>query len=132
MVLARILSTEGPYLEAQLEVAGQRLVVMDEFSVDTRIAAVPGADVEFEFTFMLDEQEDWESIFSGNPERKMGLDSVGSWKYRAFGRILNVDPVIVDCGLFKVEGVIATHDEQVVGSYIAFTISRLGGYAHTT
>ena len=126
---AKLISTEGPYLEAVLEIEGTKIHVMDEFSLDIESSPKIGDEFDFEFSNMADEDESWESIFSGNPERKIGVEQISGWKYRCFGKIISVDPVVVDCGLFKEEEVVSTHDEKVVGEYIAFTISRLGGYA---
>jgi hypothetical protein len=91
MARARLISTQGPWLE-------------------------------------LLEPETWESIFASNPGNKIGLEPISGWSYRAFGRVISIAPVIVDCGLLRVEGVVHTHDPSVIGAYVAFTISRLGGY----
>jgi hypothetical protein len=131
LIRAKLLSTAGPYLEAKIEVNGQTLVVMDEFSVDADESPKIGSYVDLDFTFEIDHQESWESIFSGNSDQKVGVDPIEGWSYRAFGQVLSISPVVVDCGLFKVEGIVATHDMRVVGSFVAFTILRLGGYAYS-
>jgi hypothetical protein len=59
----------------------------------------------------------------------MDVDHLESWRYRAFGKVVSIKPVLVDCGLLSVEGVVHTHDPRVIGEYVAFTISRLGGSA---
>ena len=130
MTFAHFISTEGPYLEAQIEVNGQHYCVMDEFSVDERCIPSQGTDIEFEFSPTLDEEESWEHIFAGNPEKKAGLERICGWKYRAYGKVVSINPVVVDCGLLKVEAVIHSNDPKVIGESVAFTISRLGGYAH--
>lgn len=130
MPRAQFISTEGPFLEAQIEIDGQRYSVMDEFSVDERCVPAPGAEIDFEFSAYLDEDDSWESIFSGNPDNKIGLEQISGWKYRAYGKIVSINPVVVDCGHLQVEGVINTNDPKVIGESVAFTISRLGGYAY--
>jgi len=130
MPLTRFHSTQGPYLEAIIEVNGVLLTVMDEFSVDERNMPNIGAEFEIDFNTLLDEDESWESTFSGNPESKIGLINLAGWKYRAYGRITSINPVVVDCGLLAVEGVIQTNDSRVIGEFVAFTINRLGGYGH--
>lgn len=130
MVRARLISTAGPYLEAQIEVDGVVFTVMDEFSVSTRTALKPGEEFDYEFSAELLEDEEWEQIFSCNPDGKVGLVPLGSWRYRAYGKVISVNPVIVDCGLLEVEGVVSSHDPALVGENVAFTISRLGGYAY--
>lgn len=132
MTQARFISTDGPYLEAIIEINGVRLCVMDEFSVSVEGTPEPGEEIDFEFSPFIDEEESWESIFSGNPDGKVGLEPINGWKYRAFGKIISIKPVVVDCGLLKVEDVINTNDQNVIGEAVAFTITRLGGYAYTT
>lgn len=130
MVRAKLISTEGPYLEAQIEVEGRRLCVMDEFGVHAASAPQPGQEFDFEFSPTLEDDEEWEAIFNGNPDGKVGLEGLGGWRYRAFGKITGISPVIVDCGLLEVEGVVNSNDPRIIGEAVAFTISRLGGYAH--
>ena len=130
MPLARFHSTEGPYLQAIIEIDGVCLTVMDEFSVDARNIPSIGTEFEFEFNTVLDENESWESTFSGNPDSKFGLENLAGWRYRAYGRIISINPVVVDCGLLAVEDVIQTNDPRVIGESVAFTIEVLGGYVH--
>jgi hypothetical protein len=132
MVRVKLISTEGPYLEAIIEVQGQRLCVMDEFSVCAASSPTVGEEIEFDFSPLLDEEEEWEAIFSGNPEERMGLEQLSGWCYRAFGKVVSVNPVVVDCGLFHAEGVVNSSDSRLIGESVAFTITRLGGYAYAT
>lgn len=132
MAHAKLISTKGPYLEAVIEVGGQFLHVMDEFSVSAETAQKVGEVFEFEFSPFIDEDESWEGIFSGNPQHRKGLESIAGWRYKAFGQVIQINPVVVDCGLFQVEDVVSSNDPQLVGEWVAFTITRLGGYAYTT
>ena len=126
---AVLVSTEGPYLEAVLEIDGQHYCVMDELTLDVDTMPKVGECFEIEFSNLLDEDESWESIFRSNSERKKGIEQIDGWKYRAFGQIISIDPVKVDCGVLIEEDVINTHDPKVIGEYVGFTISRLGAYA---
>ena len=126
---AKLLSTEGTYLEAIIEINGREYRVMDELTLDVESMPKVGEAFEFEFSNMLDEDETWESIFQGNPEKKKCLEHIQGWRYRAYGEIISIDPIKVDCGVLIEEDVVNTHDPKVVGEYVAFTISRLGGYA---
>jgi hypothetical protein len=132
MVHAKLISTEGPYLEAVIEVGGQLLHVIDEFTVSAETAPKIGEEFEFEFSSFIDEDEPWEEIFSGNPEHRKELKSIAGWKYKAFGQVMQINPVVVDCGLFQIEGIVSSNDQGLVGEWVAFTITRLGGYAYTT
>lgn len=126
---AKLLSTEGTYLEALIEIEGYEYCVMDELTLDVESMPNVGEAFEFEFSNILDEEETWESILQGNPEKKKCLEQIHGWKYRAYGQVTSINPVTVDCGVLVQENVIHTHDPKVIGEYIAFTISRLGGYA---
>ena len=122
-----MISTEGPWLEAVIEVDGHRFTIMDEFSLDAETCPKAGEQIELEFSTLLLEDEPWKAIFAANPSRRVGLDHLGGWRYRAFGRVISIEPVVVDCGLLRIEDVVHTHDSRVIGEYVAFTVSRLGG-----
>ena len=130
MKRARFLTTEGPYLEAFFQVEGQVLCVMYEFSVDERGLPKQGDEIELEFTASVLEDEAWEEIFAGNPEHKVGLEQIDGWRYTAYGQVISIAPVQVNCGLLTVQDVVHTNDSRIVGEYVRFTISRLGGCAH--
>ncbi|UQV43686.1 hypothetical protein KIV45_17285 [Janthinobacterium lividum] len=69
IVAATFIATEGDYLEAIIEVAGQRLHVMDEFG-GVQMAA--GAQVQLELWPMPSEMNDWDAIFRANPGQGEG------------------------------------------------------------
>ncbi|GAA0404647.1 hypothetical protein GCM10009133_11590 [Cocleimonas flava] len=123
---AIFISTEGEYLQAKIEVNGQPYYVMDEFSSEnSKNGEIVNLDI---FSGLEDESEEWESIFNGNPDELKKLQHQSGWKYRAYGKIISIKPVIVDIGLFETEAPfqIQSNDIKVIGSYIAFTIQRLG------
>jgi hypothetical protein len=129
MALVKLISSNGPGGEALLEVSGQTVCVIDEMSWDIRTAPKPGDEFEFEFSNELDGNESWDDLFGGNPDKRIGIEQIEAWEYLAFGKIISVDPVQVDCGLFVQSNVLHTHDPLVVGEFIGFKIFRLGGYA---
>jgi hypothetical protein len=129
MALVKLISSKGPGGEALLEVSGQTVCFVDEMSWDIRTAPKPCDEFEYEFSNELDEGESWEDLFSGNPDKRIGIEQVEAWEYLAFGKIISIDPVQVDCGLFVQPNVLHTHDLLVVGEFIGFKILRLGGYA---
>ncbi len=128
MPLATLISTQGPYLEALLEIDGVRYCVLDEFSVCADTAPKTGDTFEFRFCAELAGDESWDAQFSGNPDQRIGLQSLGGWAYRAFGKVLSVSPVIVECGVLQVEDVVCSNDPALIGEYLSFTLTRLGGY----
>lgn len=116
---ARLISTDGEYLEARIEIDGTVLHVMDEFS-----PASCGELLEVELIAMLDETESNNQILEGNPERKRCLERIDGWSYRAFGIICSQSPVTVDCGLVTFEDEIDVSGDGI-GQSVAFTITRL-------
>ena len=75
----KFLSTEGDHLEACVEVKGQTLHVMDEFG-GSRLS--PGEEIELDiYPGLLYEDESWESMFSGNPNKEKRLEHQSGWRY---------------------------------------------------
>jgi hypothetical protein len=122
---AKLLSTAGPWLEAVIEIDGETYSVMDEFSMDDRPAPSLGSCFEVEFSAFMDGDDSWDSMFSSNPECLRCLLPSEGWSYRAYGCIVSISPVVVDCGLLLVPDVLHTSDPRVIGEFISFAISRL-------
>ncbi len=126
---AKFLSSEGEYLDATIEVNGKLLHVMDEF---TRDGLYSGDIVNIEiFPGIYDESEEWESMFSGNPDARKDLEHQSGWCYRAYGIISSINPVMVDVGLLEIEAPIQSNDDRLVGEPIAFTIKRFDASSTT-
>ena len=126
----KLIKTEGPWLAATVQYGERQLCVMDEFTVDERFAPKPEEAFDVELSALIDEQPTWEEMFAGNPNKTKGIEHLSGWSYRAFGRIVSIHPVIVDCGILSVPDVLHTNDSRVVGEFIAFTISRLDATLH--
>ncbi|WP_219136917.1 hypothetical protein [Janthinobacterium sp. UMAB-60] len=122
VVTATFIATEGDYLEAVIEVDGQRLHVMDEFG-GVQLAA--GTLFQAELWPMVSELGDWDAIFRANPGREKRLVRLDGWRYLALGVVVSVDPVVCDCGLLQLENPFTTHDARCVGAYIGVTLARL-------
>ena len=122
IVGATFIASEGAYLEAVIEVDGQRLHVMDEFG-GAQLAA--GTQVQLELSPMPSERDDWDAIFRANPGREQGLRRLDGWRYLALGVVVSVDPVVCDCGLLRLENPFTTHDARCVGAYVGVTLARL-------
>jgi len=116
--------TDGDYLPAKLEIAGIEFVVMDCFGGDQYVA---GDEINIELTVgLVDEDEEWESMFASNPGGRRQLEHMVDWEYRAYGVITRIRPeVTADVGLFELEVPISSNDPAVIGENIAFTITRL-------
>ena len=106
---------------------------MDEFSlVDSSTPGI-GDDFDVELSAsLLDDDEPWEVIFSGNPDRRKVLEHIEGWRYRAFGEVVSIDPVVVDCGMIQIPDVFHSSDPRVVGEFVAFMITRLDATQYTT
>ncbi|WP_035819390.1 hypothetical protein [Janthinobacterium sp. RA13] len=122
IVAATFIASEGAYLEAVIEVDGQRLHVMDEFG-GAQMAA--GTHVQLELWPMASELDDWDAIFRANPGEEKRLQRLDGWRYLALGVVTQVDPVICDCGLLQLENPFTTHDARCVGAYVGVTLARL-------
>ena len=122
IVAATFIASEGDYLEAVIEVDGQRLHVMDEFGGGQMPA---GAHVQLELWPMPGERDDYDAIFRANPGREKRLLRLDGWRYLALGVVIQVDPVICDCGLLQLEDPFTTHDARCVGAYVGVTVARL-------
>jgi len=121
-VRAVFVSTEGDYLEAVVEVSGERLHVMDEFGGSSMS---PGQRIEIKLHAQVWDPGEWDEIFRSNPEKKKTLVWLEGWRYLAFGQIVAVNPVICDCGLIETVGPIRTHDPRCIGEYVCFKIQRI-------
>jgi hypothetical protein len=122
-VQAIFISTEGEYLEAIVEVSGERLHVMDAFGGSSM---APGQRIEIELEELVLDSYEGVDIFRSNPEKRKGLLRLGGWSYLAFGQIVAVNPVVCDCGLIQVDDEpIRTLDPRCIGEYVAFKIYRL-------
>ena len=122
IVAATFIASEGAYLEAVIEVDGQRLHVMDEFG-GAQLAA--GTQGRLELSPMPRERDDWDAIFTSNPGREKRLLRLDGWRYLALGVVVSVDPVVCDCGLLQVEDAFHTRDARCVGAYVGVTLARL-------
>jgi hypothetical protein len=125
-ITATFIESEGEYLEAVIEVDGELLHVMDDFGGENLKA---GSKLEVELYPNVFDPGDWDEIFSANPGKKKGLVHLDSWCYLALGKIVNVNPVICDCGLLMVEEPFFTHDKRCIGDYVGIMIGRLDARA---
>lgn len=126
-----LIKTQGPWLEAMVTHDNRQLCVMDEFSIDIRFAPKPGEDFEVELSALPEDGESWESMFAGNPNKTKNIEPLSGWSSRAFGQIVSIHPVVVDCGLMSIPDVLHTNDPSVIGEFISFTISRLDATLRT-
>jgi hypothetical protein len=118
-------STEGDYLEAEIEIDGQPIFVMDEFGGDQ---IKSGSIVSLEIFNSFSDDLDWDSVFNANPNRVKKLEHINSWSYFAFCEIISINPMICDCGVLKLEGPFETNDERCIGEFVGFRVTRLTAF----
>ncbi len=84
--------------------------------------------VELDFLEGIDIQ--WEIMFSENKDKVKDLivKPNSTWSYSAYGEILSINPVIVDCGIAEFDLGYFSRDEQLIGEYMFFDIARLDIY----
>ncbi len=117
-----LVRTEGPGREAILNIEGCHYCVRDGFSWT---AGRADGDFEVSLSTVLDDSWSWEDMFAANPDHRIGLEPVEGCSYLAFGRILSIQPVLIDCGLIVEERALYTHDPRVIGDYVGFKILAL-------
>lgn len=108
------------------------------FEVNNKVYQAFGCPVDFEvgnsykveFGFIKGVDIQWDVMFSENKDKIKDLiiKSIGTWSYSAYGQVLSVNPVIVDCGIGEFHLGYLSRDERLIGEYIFFDISRLDIY----
>lgn len=118
---------------AVVVVNGMTLHAMDCLGYATSANAYPKAGELFEvrFTCLFDDHEnqDWDSVFKGNPSEELRMERLGHWSYRAFGRIVGVDgpngEARADCGGCLLPLPIEVSSTDSIGAYVSFKILQL-------
>lgn len=75
----------------------------------------------------LEDDRSAEEVLNGNPERVTKLEPNGAsaWSYEAYGPIVRLRPLVVDCGGIELELYPRFRDERLIGEYVRVGISRL-------
>lgn len=127
MKQGRLIRTAGQGLDAEIEYDGTVYTVMDGWSIYGEPSPAPSETIRFDFLAGLTAMnETWDDIFQGNPSKMIGIHHISHWKYKAYGKVVSVNPVVIDCGVVQAEDVFRTHDERCIGEYVGFTIEMLG------
>lgn len=96
---AKVITTDGSYLEAIIEIEGQELHVMDFFTHPDDPHPVPGTPLDVDISGESFSDESWEEIFQSNSDREKKLVHLDGWRYKGYGQITNLSPMIIDCGI---------------------------------
>ena len=86
-----------------------------------------GATVDLDLTFLESEDISFDTFFSYNTNKEMKILPFDDDRtsYYCYGRILSVNPVVIDCGDIQFDYGEFTSDERVVGEFVYFVITRL-------
>ncbi|MBP1744794.1 MAG: hypothetical protein H6Q58_1772 [Firmicutes bacterium] len=105
------------------------------FEFNGRIYHAFGQPIDFKedtiYNIMLDYLEGvdvpYNTMFSENEKEIKALipKPHNIWSYSAYGQVLSINPVIVDCGIMKFDIGFKFREEKLIGRYIFFDIGRL-------
>ncbi|WP_455201323.1 TusE/DsrC/DsvC family sulfur relay protein [Kaarinaea lacus] len=124
---AKLIQTEGEWAESIIDTEQGRFFVIDEFSYGKE-------DVGKEFDIRLLARsshpwQKWKEIAGSNPEKKDELVHVNYSYYRCYGKVVSLDPLIVECNSFQVTDPFSRYNSTCMGKYVCLDV-RL--YAKST
>ncbi len=119
-----LIETEGRGGIAEIEVDGQRLKVVDQFSPADR-PRKPGDIGDPRFQVVTSEPPSWERAFARNPGNETRIEPLIGWRHLGFGRIVAVDPIRLDLGILILELDLRATDPRYVGRFACIEIDRI-------
>ena len=118
----RLIHTQGRGLEAEVEIAGERLRVLDALSPveEPRTPGnLEGASLEVEAIETLTE------VVADPGAVILGFEPERGWRYRATGEIVSREPLVVDFGVLRLELGMSARDFWKPGDRLAVAIDRI-------
>lgn len=111
--------------EGLIEINGKKYIGMDCLGYGNK-KIKNGDEIDVKLTVGIeDENENYDMIFSGNPDKIKNLIHIAGWAYKAFGEIKSINPVIIDCGNVLIEDCFQFTNSDCIGKFIGFNIERL-------
>lgn len=86
-----------------------------------------GSLSNIEINFLEDEEISYETFFTYNINKEMKIVPFDNSRisYYCYGKIISVNPIVVDCGDIQFDYGEFSNDKKVVGEYVYFVIARL-------
>lgn len=72
---------------------------------------------------------DWDTIFSKNQDKELKLIQKSDWEYEGYGKILDINPIVIDFGEFELNTGNWTNDQKIIGEFVYWEIERLDIYS---
>ncbi len=117
-----LLRTEGRGGEAEIELDGARLRVVDGWSAADAPAA-PGPVEDGRIEVVANPRQCGPCREDPAPEK--GLTPIAGWRYRGEGEITSLDPLRVDLGPFAVVVALAPGEDWAPGDRLTLAIDRI-------
>jgi len=118
----RLIRTSGRGNEAEVEIEGQRLRVLDALSPSD--AALAPGELDEAALEVVTIGALTEAIDDGR-EHLPGFERQQGWRYRAIGEIVSREPLAVDFGSVAIELALAPRDDWQPGTKLAVAIDRI-------
>jgi hypothetical protein len=119
-----LLHTEGYGREAEIEVDGFRLRVMDAVSEPDQPAA-PGPIEAPVFSAIVVAPDSWPRAIRENAECARRLEPLWGWRHRGFAEIVSLEPLRADLGALVLELDLPPDPARRCGDFVALAIDRI-------
>ena len=108
--------------EGTVSFTGKKGGIIQAFSYGTEFNT--GQKIELDL-YSINAELEWSTMFSENSEKEIKVEWKGGWAYEAYGKIININPVLIDFGEFELNTGNWTNDNKIIGEYIFWKIERL-------
>jgi hypothetical protein len=123
-----LISTEGPWNGARIEVSGTEISVTDAFSND-KFSPKPGDLIDVSLSALaFDESDGWEDVVTGNPGKDFGIRHRSGARYFISGQVTNQSPLEIDCGIAKIDADITPDYDLKLGEFVTVRVFRITAY----
>ncbi len=118
----RLIHTQGRGLEAEVEIEGERLRVLDALSP----VEEPRAPGDLEGAFLeVEAIEALTQLVADPGAQALGFEPERGWRYRATGEIISREPLVVDFGVLRLELAMGARESWKPGDRLAVAVDRI-------